>query len=66
MFCNVVLYCFTRKGFICNKDYYYSNFVHFSRKKKEKNTTLSEQLQKSNRKITEMYTTIEPSKPNLA
>jgi hypothetical protein len=23
MFCNVVLYCFTRKGFICNKDYYY-------------------------------------------
>ena len=21
MFCNVVLYCFTRKGFICNKDY---------------------------------------------
>jgi hypothetical protein len=22
MFCNVVLYCFTRKGFICNKDYY--------------------------------------------
>jgi hypothetical protein len=23
MFCNVVLYCFTCKGFICNKDYYY-------------------------------------------
>ena len=22
MFCNVVLYCITRKGFICNKDYY--------------------------------------------
>ena len=28
MFCNVVLYCFTCKGFICNKDYHYYNFMH--------------------------------------
>ena len=41
MFCNVVLYCFTCKGFICNKDYYYYYiFYYFHHRLQSMNSSL--------------------------